>query len=276
MNKVGIIILNYMNYRETIRCVDSVLLQENVRFEIVIVDNGSKNESYKELIKKYGNNRLIHILKVNKNYGFAKGNNVGINYAKSKLSVKFILILNSDTELIEKDYVYNLISAYKKDIAVIGSHIIQKSGLKQEKFYDYVKFPETLYFFMYLLCNYHGFITLSEILLKMLQRYKKTEIIHGSCFMLTPSFFDHYKLLYNKTFLYSEEILLYIYCENAGLKQIIVEEASILHKGKQSSKYLYANKASVKNKYLLVSYKYVVWESLKAYIKKYFVKRSLP
>ena len=47
----------------------------------------------------------------------------------------------------------------------------------------------------------------------------------------------------------------------------MVKEAVVLHKGKQSSKYLYNNRASIKDKYLLSSYKFVVWESFKAYIK---------
>lgn len=44
--KVAIVILNYMNYQETMSCVESALQQKNVKFHIVVVDNGSSNDSY--------------------------------------------------------------------------------------------------------------------------------------------------------------------------------------------------------------------------------------
>ena len=63
MNKIAVVVLNYMNYKETINCTDSVLKQKNIEFEIVIVivDNGSPNESYKELGKEYRNNNSVPI-----------------------------------------------------------------------------------------------------------------------------------------------------------------------------------------------------------------------
>lgn len=268
IGKTVIVILNYMNYKETFNCVDSALLQEGVAFEIVIIDNGSENESYRELVKKYKSNKGIHVLRGNKNYGFAKGNNIGIRYAKEKLAADFVLVLNSDTEFIQKDYLEIMIANYKKGTAVIGSRIIQKSGLVQEKYYAYVDFPETFLFYLWLVGGYCGFQRLSEKLYGYLKKFDRVEILHGSCFMLTPSFFRYYRGLYPRTFLYSEEVLLYLYCRNVGLSQLKIEEAAILHKGKRSSKYLYENNASMKDKYLISSYKYVVWESFKAYIKQ--------
>lgn len=274
MNKIAVVILNYMNYKETINCTDSVLKQKNIEFEIVIVDNGSPNESYKELGKEYRNNNSVHIIKASRNYGYAKGNNIGIRYAKEKCSSDFILLLNSDTEMIQEDYISILISKYKENIAVISGRIIQQRGEIQERYYEYVNFPDTLYFYLQLFFDYHGLSLISNKCKQMLKKKDKTEVLHGSCLMLTPSFFKYYKMLYHRTFLYSEEVLLYIYCNNAGITQMKVEEAVILHKGKQSSKYLYGNKDSKKMRYLTASYKYVVWESFKAYVKT-ILKRKI-
>lgn len=267
MEKVAVVILNYVNYKETIQCVESILPQEKVDFEIIIVDNGSSNESCRELRKKYRNHKLVHVLKSNKNYGFAKGNNIGIHYAKKRLSADFILLLNSDTELIQSDYISVLVSKYEENIGVISSRIIQKRGMIQESYYDYVKFPDTLFLYLQLVCDYFSFLNLSSIFNQLLKKAEKTEILHGSCLMLTPAFFKHYELLYSRTFLYSEEVLLYIYCQKAGLTQIKTEETAILHKGKQSSKYLYENRGSIRRKFQIASYKYVVLESFKIYLK---------
>lgn len=49
MNKISIVVLNYLNYVDTIECVDSIL-EMKYKFEgIIIVDNNSKNKSYRVL-----------------------------------------------------------------------------------------------------------------------------------------------------------------------------------------------------------------------------------
>ena len=46
---LGIVILNYLNYKDTLECVKSLLGQSYKAFYIVIVDNHSANESYQVL-----------------------------------------------------------------------------------------------------------------------------------------------------------------------------------------------------------------------------------
>ena len=84
MTKVGVVVLNFINYEETIQCVESIIIQKNVDLDIVVVDNGSPNESYKNLVLKYSENELVNILKNNSNLGYARGNNVGINFLRSR------------------------------------------------------------------------------------------------------------------------------------------------------------------------------------------------
>ena len=45
MKKLGVVILNYMNYQDTIECTESFLKQEYPELEIVIVDNHSDNNA---------------------------------------------------------------------------------------------------------------------------------------------------------------------------------------------------------------------------------------
>ena len=84
MNKVGIVILNYLNYKDTIECVESIF---NMKYDIagiVIVDNHSENESYNVLKKLYKNRLNVSVIQSNRNYGFAKGNNIGIKVVRQK------------------------------------------------------------------------------------------------------------------------------------------------------------------------------------------------
>lgn len=271
--KVAIVILNYMNYQETILCVNSVLLQKNVDFQIIIVDNGSRNESCAVLAKTYSQNNRVHILKTGKNYGFARGNNIGIKYARDKFKSEFVLLVNSDTELIDDKYLYILISKYQDNVGVIGSEILLRNGKKQKKYYEYVNFPATFIYYCGMWDQLYGIGFFDRYIENMLKKSKKCEILHGSAFMLTPAYFEKYSGLYNRTFLYTEEILLYIMCKRADLKQVYISDTCILHKEDQSSKYLYQNRNTVKLKYVLSSYKYVVWESLKDFLKLKMMKR---
>lgn len=268
MSNVSVIILNYMNYKDTIACINSVLLQKNVDYQIVVVDNGSLNESYDILKRQYCNNHLVHVIKARKNYGFAKGNNIGIKYAKARFRSEFVLLINSDTVLLDEQYINILIAHYDKDVGVIGSEIILRDGKKQRPYSEFVKFPETMFFYLSILNSIYGISDWQEYIDKLLKKSKKVEILHGSAFMLTPSFFRVYDGLYSKTFLYTEEVLLYILCERVGLKQIYTTDTSIFHKEDQSSKYLFNNRNTDKMKYVIKSYKYVIWESFKNVIIK--------
>lgn len=266
--KVGIIILNYENYTETEVCVKSILKQKYTNYHILIVDNGSDNESYRYLKQKYQKEMKVSVIRARKNYGFAKGNNIGIQYARDHLDSDFILLLNSDTVLTDDEYINILISQYKTNVGVIGSEITLRNKRKQKLYREYINFPETLFYYLKLWNQLYGISIWDKYIEKILNKKNKVSVLHGSAMLLTPAYFEKYSGLYSKTFLYTEEILLFIMCRRAGLKQVYTSQTQIFHKEDQSSKHLYANKSSDKLKYLLNSYKYVVWESFKDYIKK--------
>ncbi|MEZ3172366.1 glycosyltransferase family 2 protein [Halorubrum sp. RMP-47] len=88
---VTAIILNWNNYDDTHRCVESL---SNIEYdiEIFVVDNGSTDNSVKKLRNSFPG---IEILKNNKNLGFAGGMNRGISEAKNNNS-DYVLLLNND------------------------------------------------------------------------------------------------------------------------------------------------------------------------------------
>lgn len=266
MKKIAIVILNYMNYQETITCIDSVLLQKNCCFRIVVVDNGSSNESFQILAEKYCHNRLVNVIGARKNYGFAKGNNIGIQYARKRLLADFVLLVNSDTVMQDENYIATLLMHDGKKVGVIGSEIVLRNGRKQKPYYEYVKFPATLIYYVYLLSGLYGLNVLEDHAERLLGKRKMEQVLHGSAFMLTPAYFEEYDGLYSRTFLYREEILLYIMCKRAALQQVYISDTNIFHKEDQSSRFLFGNRSSVQTKYALQSQKYVVWESFKDFM----------
>lgn len=111
MSKVTIIIPNYNGAAFIKNCIDSLKYQSFKDFEVIVVDNGSKDESkeYLEDLELYENNLNIKVIYLEENLGFAGGVNVGL-YACSS---EYIILLNNDTEVFH-DYVEKLVSAIEK------------------------------------------------------------------------------------------------------------------------------------------------------------------
>ncbi|MCS6821248.1 MAG: glycosyltransferase family 2 protein [Microscillaceae bacterium] len=92
---VSIIIINYNTYELTSKCIASVLAHtKDVNYEIILIDNASQECDAQLFLTQFPSIRLI---KSPQNVGFSKGNNLGIAVAQGE----YILLLNSDTELIE-------------------------------------------------------------------------------------------------------------------------------------------------------------------------------
>lgn len=108
----SVIILNYFGERVIEKVVDSVLESDfpKDKFEIIIPDNNSKDKSRKILKKLAQKHPQIKPLFLDKNYGFAAGNNRAISTAKGK----YIILLNNDC-IVEKDWIKNLYLAAETD-----------------------------------------------------------------------------------------------------------------------------------------------------------------
>lgn len=77
-----------------------------------------------EEISDYLLNRKLVIIKNEKNYGFAEGNNIGIRYALKALNPNYILLLNNDI-VVEKGLLYEIVKVAESDykIGVVGPSV---------------------------------------------------------------------------------------------------------------------------------------------------------
>lgn len=94
---LSVVIVSY-DVKELLKnCLESVLkYTQNIKYEIIVVDNNSTDDSISYLRNLSGLSNLKIILS-KENGGFSKGNNLGIKEAKGK----YILLLNPDTLLTE-------------------------------------------------------------------------------------------------------------------------------------------------------------------------------
>lgn len=92
--KHAVVLVNYRGYQDTLACIASIKRAQDAP-HIVVVDNGSDNESVAELTHAYPD---LDLLVSPTNLGFSGGNNLGIKRAL-KLGAQVIYLLNNDTEV---------------------------------------------------------------------------------------------------------------------------------------------------------------------------------
>lgn len=110
---VTIIIVNWNGLMWLADCFASLYTQDYKNFEIIFVDNASKDESVQWVKKHYPKTKII----VNKkNLGFADANNIGYRKAKGE----YILFLNNDTR-VTKTFLTELVRVLESDKAIGGA-----------------------------------------------------------------------------------------------------------------------------------------------------------
>ena len=90
------VIVNYNRSALLHACLVSLMQQEEIRFEVVLVDNGSTDDSVQMALEKFaGNGRFqLRVIRNKTNLGFCEANNQGIRVATGE----FIALLNNDAE----------------------------------------------------------------------------------------------------------------------------------------------------------------------------------
>lgn len=118
----SIIIVNFNGKEYLDSCVASVLKNKYENFEIIVVDNGSKDGSVSLLKKKYRKClNKIKIVELQKNFGPAKARNEGVKVA----SGVYIGFLDNDTQ-VHKNWISSALETFKinKNIGIVQSKIL--------------------------------------------------------------------------------------------------------------------------------------------------------
>jgi GT2 family glycosyltransferase len=111
---ISVIILNWNGKKWLDKCLESLVHQTYSRLEIILVDNGSSDDSV-EYVR--GVFPRVKIVQSASNLGFAGGNNLGIGEASGSV----IMLLNNDTWL-EPDAVRALVNEkLRRNLGVIGA-----------------------------------------------------------------------------------------------------------------------------------------------------------
>lgn len=116
---VSIIIANYNGEKFLERCLNSIFLEKEKPYEVIVVDDGSTDNSIALLKNKFAGEKKLKLIALKNNVGAAQARNIGVK----KSSGKYLLFLDNDTK-IKKDWFDEIIRFFE---------IYQKAGLAQAK-----------------------------------------------------------------------------------------------------------------------------------------------
>ena len=117
-----IIVLNWNGLADTQECLRSLQKVTYPNREVILVDNASTGDDVSQLDKEFGES--IRIIRNEKNYGFAGGNNAGIRYALDRSSPDYVFLLNNDT-VVDPDFLDELVKAGEAnpDAGILGPKV---------------------------------------------------------------------------------------------------------------------------------------------------------
>ena len=117
--KVTIVIPNYNGKHFMEPCLSSLSEQTYKNFHILVVDNASSDGSIEYMEENYPD---IELIKLQKNFGFSKAVNIGIQHSRTP----YVILLNNDTT-VDTRYVEEMVKAIEKSpkIFSVSSKMIQ-------------------------------------------------------------------------------------------------------------------------------------------------------
>jgi len=112
---VVIIVLNWNGRDDTLACLSSLDRLEYPAYSIVVVDNGSGDDSVSAIRSRFPN---LTVLETGANLGYVGGNNFGIEHARTT-NAEYVLLLNNDTE-VAPDMLTRLVEVTEADSRIGG------------------------------------------------------------------------------------------------------------------------------------------------------------
>ena len=120
-DKVGIILVNYNSYKDTVSCLSSINKIQYKNYIVYVVDNCSTNNSVFEISRYIKGNEQTRLIVSAENLGFSGGNNLAIKEAL-KDGVDFLLLLNNDT-IVSENFL-NTIMEYANEYSIVSPRIM--------------------------------------------------------------------------------------------------------------------------------------------------------
>ncbi len=240
MGDLLIIIVNWNTAHFLKKCLTS--LKKHIHFpaKVYVVDNASEDNTREVLYKDF---RWVHLISNKENKGFAKAN----NQALRKVTTKYVLLLNPDTEILED----TLIKLYQNlegnlKVGAVSPVLISEDNKKQSGYF--LKFPSLLQI-LFFYTELENFSKKSKFLLRSLfeenlsgKEPKEVDQLPGACMLIKMEALKDVGLFEEEYPLFFEDVDLSYKLRKRGYKLLVDPTAKILHFGGGSFKKVENNK----------------------------------
>ena len=217
--KVSIIILNWNHPRITAKCLDSLRKITYKDYEIILIDNGSKDESVLFLSQNYPE---VTLIQNKKNEGFARGCNIGMRRATGD----YFLLLNNDTE-VTPEFLNTLVEALETDsrIAAVSPRILSYGAPVKVQ---YAGFPVTN--------RFTGRVKVKHaVSLDAPALTEETASTHGAAMLISRKATEDIGLFCEDFFAYYEEVDWCYRARKRGYRLLCVNGCVISHIGSSTA-----------------------------------------
>jgi hypothetical protein len=218
--KVAIIVLNWNGWRDTIECLESLQRITYPKYQIIVVDNASTDDSVERITEKFPHLTLIE---TGSNVGYAGGNNVGIKYAL-KNGAKYILIVNNDTKVVNPGFVNQTVDVMKSDstIGILGPKVLNFKGQIQDTILYIPTLPN---------CLRESFrLRFGAKKSRDYRAAQSVDAVSGVCWLIRADVITVVGLLDEDYFMYAEEQDYCYRVKKAGWEIMYAPIESVLHK----------------------------------------------
>lgn len=222
---LSIVIVNFNTKDLLHACLTSIytsLSHAVFSYEIIVVDNGSKDGSREMMQKEF---KDVVLLKNEVNVGFGRANNVGIRASQGS----FILLLNSDIQVLDDAIAKLYTFANKQTNSFIGAKLVNADGSAQTSCGPFLTIPVA---FVAL------FLFGDRLRITRWSPTKLTTVdwVSGACLIAPKVIFQDDLLFDEHVFMYMEELDLLYRAQKKGYSTLFFPEACFLHLGSGSSK----------------------------------------
>jgi GT2 family glycosyltransferase len=282
MLKIGLVILNFLTYCDTLESLFSFKKScvESLSISVYVVDNKSdpiKLEKFVDDVTRL--DLVVKIISESENLGFSKGMNLGIRAALND-NCDFIACANNDIIYPAKFSFQPFMKIFEENekIGVIGPKILNNQGLNQNP-YLIKKEKKSRLFYILIYSNILGrlFYFLKGYLTSFFSvRSRGSQnlptgcyyALHGAFFVLTPSYLRLFKNLDPGTFLFCEELILAERNYQNKLFMYYTNDVCVLHKEDSATNFMFCNNSFKKINFILNEN----YKSYRYFLKKYIFK----
>lgn len=218
--ELSIITVNYNGIADTAELIESFQSHMTISYEMIVVDNGSREDESGMLKKQFP---YIKVIRSETNRGFAGGNNLGITHASADL----LLFINNDT--------------YVKDDSLV--HLLER--MNNEPSLGGIS-PKILFADQEGLIQFAGYTPLSKITLRNnLIGFREPDVgqfdnsiytpyLHGAAMLVRKEAVDKAGMMPEIYFLYYEELDWSLHIRLAGYQLEYNPAARVFHKESSS------------------------------------------